>query len=152
MSSSSVTHAASAPLPRKTRTRLGEITDALSTERGTVSVAENVDLDASNPEAVIKYVTENEIGLTVIGPEAPLADGIVDAFPKDGQHFVFGPSKAAARLESSKRWSKEVMASAGVPTAGWRGFSNAEDALTYVSNRPGGSVVKASGLAAGKGV
>jgi phosphoribosylamine---glycine ligase len=119
---------------------------------GTVSVAENVDLDTSNPDAVIKYVTDNEIGLTVIGPEAPLADGIVDAFPKDGQHFVFGPSKAAARLESSKRWSKEVMASAGVPTAGWRGFTNAEDALTYVRNRPGGSVVKASGLAAGKGV
>jgi phosphoribosylamine---glycine ligase len=119
---------------------------------GTDSVAENIQLDTSNPEAVVQYAVDNDIALTVIGPEAPLAAGIVDAFPRDKSHMVFGPTAAAARLESSKRWSKEVMASAGVPTAGWRGFTDADEALQYVRTRPGGSVVKASGLAAGKGV
>ena len=109
-------------------------------------------MDISSPEAVVKYVQDNEIGLTVVGPEAPLANGVVDAFPDDQTHLVFGPSAAASRLESSKRWSKEVMASAGVPTAGWRGFTNPYDAIAYVSSRNTACVVKASGLAAGKGV
>ncbi len=119
---------------------------------GTTAVAENVQLDTSNPDAVVKYVIDNEIGLTVIGPEAPLADGIVDAFPNDGQHFVFGPSAGAAKLEASKRWAKEVMASAGVPTARWRGFTDADEAIRYLKQRNEPVVVKASGLAAGKGV
>ena len=91
------------------------------------------------------------IDLTVVGPEAPLAEGIVDRFEELGIP-VFGPSKAAARLESSKIFAKEVMERAGVACARGKGFSSAEEAHRYVEEVGGAVVVKADGLAAGKGV
>ena len=93
----------------------------------------------------------NGIDLTVVGPEAPLAEGIVDRFDELGIP-VFGPSKAAARLESSKIFAKEVMERAGVACAKGRGFSSAEEAHRYVEEVGAPVVVKADGLAAGKGV
>ena len=91
------------------------------------------------------------IDLTVVGPEAPLAEGIVDRF-EELVIPVFGPSKAAARLESSKIFAKEVMEKAGVACAKGKEFSSAEEAHRYVEEAGGAMVVKADGLAAGKGV
>ncbi|MBS1262513.1 MAG: Phosphoribosylamine--glycine ligase [Calditrichaeota bacterium] len=118
---------------------------------GTTSVAENVELDFRDPENVARYAVDNDIALTVIGPEAPLAEGVVDAF-SGHDNLVFGPTQDAARLESSKRFAKEVMMSAGVPTSGYRSFSNPDEAMRYVQRQQRPVVVKANGLAAGKGV
>ena len=92
-----------------------------------------------------------KIALTVVGPEAPLAAGIVDAFRAAGLR-IFGPSQAAARLESSKDYAKAFMARLGIPTAAYRSFTAAEEAHAYVAERGAPIVVKADGLAAGKGV
>jgi len=118
---------------------------------GTRSVAEPVDLDPSDVNAVARYARDNEITLTVIGPEAPLAQGIADAFDP-GRNFLFGPSRHAARLESSKRFAKDLMRSAGIPTAEYHAFTARSEAIAYLERRQGPVVVKASGLAAGKGV
>ena len=91
------------------------------------------------------------IGLTVVGPEAALAAGIVDSFREAGLR-IFGPTKAAARIESSKEFAKDLMARYGIPTAGYRAFTDYEAARAYVAARPFPAVLKYDGLAAGKGV
>ena len=118
---------------------------------GTASFASNVDLNPLNPGAVAVWAVEQGIDLTVVGPEAPLAAGIVDVFQEHGLH-VFGPTKAAARLESSKAFSKEVMLKAGVKTPKGKVFDNFEEAESYIKEQGAPIVIKADGLAAGKGV
>ena len=107
---------------------------------------------ADDIDRLLKFAQAEEIGLTVVGPEAPLVDGIVDAFDEAGLR-IFGPSRAAAALEGSKVFAKEIMRKANVPTADFRVFDSADDAIRYVSERDEHRfVVKADGLAAGKGV
>ena len=118
---------------------------------GTRQAAENLDISATDIDGLASAVEKHGIDLTVVGPEAPLAEGIVDRFEELGIP-VFGPSKAAARLESSKIFAKEVMKRAGVACAKGKGFSSAEEAHRYVEQVGGAVVVKADGLAAGKGV
>ncbi|MFQ6046409.1 MAG: phosphoribosylamine--glycine ligase [Gemmatimonadales bacterium] len=119
---------------------------------GTAQIATNVPLDLENHQAVIDAVRRHQIDLTVIGPEAPLAAGLADALARVGHH-VFGPTAQAARIESSKAFAKEVMEAACVPTARSRTFTSESEpeALSYVADHPEPLVVKASGLAAGKG-
>jgi phosphoribosylamine--glycine ligase len=97
------------------------------------------------------WCDKEEIGLVVIGPEAPLADGWADDLATETR-LVFGPSKAAARIEADKGWAKEIMRSASVPSAEGRTFKDRAPAIAYAMSREEGCVVKASGLAAGKGV
>ena len=119
---------------------------------GTALEAENVDLQATDFPRLIKFVKENGIGLTVVGPEQPLAEGIVDAFHAEKLR-IFGPTKAAAELESSKVFCKNLLRHANVPTADYRVFRNPEHAITFLTDREEAPVVvKADGLAAGKGV
>ena len=114
--------------------------------------AELVALDAADHASVLAFAREADIGLVVIGPEAPLVDGLADTL-RDGGVAAFGPSAAAAQLEGSKGFTKELCARAGIPTAGFVRVSSraeAEAALTTTFGRP--VVLKADGLAAGKGV
>jgi phosphoribosylamine--glycine ligase len=100
---------------------------------------------------LVALAQAEQIALTVVGPEAPLAAGIVDAFRAAGLR-IFGPTQAAARLESSKDYAKAFMARHGIPTAAYRSFTAADEAHAYVAERGTPIVVKADGLAAGKGV
>jgi len=119
---------------------------------GTAIDAENVDIAIDDFPRLIKFAQHNDVGLTVIGPEAPLAAGIVDAFQKAGLR-VFGPSKQAAELEASKVFCKNLLRHADVPSSEFRVFREAENAITYINDREESPlVVKADGLAAGKGV
>ena len=119
---------------------------------GTAADAENVPIATDDFAALIRFSQENDVRLTVVGPEAPLAAGIVDAFEQAGLR-VFGPSRAAAELEASKIFCKNLMRGADVPTADYQTFDNAEDALSFLNDRKDTPVVvKADGLAAGKGV
>ena len=119
---------------------------------GTAIDATNVDINATDTDRLIRFATAERIGLTVVGPEAPLVAGLVDAFEKAGLR-VFGPSKKGAELEGSKAFAKELMRHANVPTADYRIFKDLESALQYVGDRSEQPlVVKADGLAAGKGV
>lgn len=119
---------------------------------GTAIDAENVDIAATDTERLIKFAKENNVSLTVVGPEAPLCAGVTDAFQDEGLR-VFGPSKEAAQLEGSKVFCKKMLRKADVATADYRPFSNRESATTHLQERePGPVVVKADGLAAGKGV
>ena len=102
-------------------------------------------------EALADYVVSEDIALTVVGPEAPLASGIVDVFRARGLR-VFGPTRAAAQLESSKDFAKAFMQRHGIPTAEYRTFTDAVEARAYVRQRGAPIVIKADGLAAGKGV
>ena len=113
----------------------------------------NVEISAIDIPRLIKFATKEKIDLTVVGPEAPLVLGIVDEFEKAGLR-VFGPSKRAAELEGSKKFAKEMMRKANVPTADFRVFTNAAEAISYIEDREEGDrfVIKADGLAAGKGV
>ncbi|QGJ69638.1 Phosphoribosylamine--glycine ligase [Planctomycetales bacterium 10988] len=113
---------------------------------------ENVDIPAMDFDRLIKFAKQEAIDLTVVGPEAPLAAGIVDAFQAE-KLKVFGPTKAAAELEGSKVFCKNLLRHADVPTADFKVFRKSEDALHYVNHREETPlVIKASGLAAGKGV
>src|SRR5206468_4427832 len=116
-----------------------------ATENG----VENVPL-AGTPE-LIDFCRREHIHLTVVGPEAPLAEGVVDAFRAAGLK-IFGPTRAAAQLESSKDFAKAFMFRHGIPTAAYRTFTQASEAHAYVAERGAPIVVKADGLAAGKGV
>ncbi|MEE2972582.1 MAG: phosphoribosylamine--glycine ligase [Planctomycetota bacterium] len=98
-----------------------------------------------------RWCDREDIGLVVIGPEAPLSEGWADALAAEGR-LVFGPGKAAARLEADKSWAKEIMRSGSIPTAEGRSFTRLEQAIPFAETREEGCVVKASGLAAGKGV
>jgi phosphoribosylamine--glycine ligase len=121
---------------------------------GIAAVAECVALDAKDHAAVKAFVKEKEIGLVVIGPEAPLVDGLADALRAGGTD-VFGVGKAAAQLEGSKAFAKDFMRRHRLPTADYKVFTKSADALTHVRStayNPTFRVVKASGLAAGKGV
>lgn len=119
---------------------------------GTSLEATNVDLAATDLQGIVKFAVKEQIGLTVIGPEAPLVAGLADALRKQGL-LVFGPGKAAAELEGSKVFAKQFMRQHGIPTAEFRTFDAARDAFAYVEERPETPlVVKADGLAAGKGV
>ncbi|MCC6870238.1 MAG: phosphoribosylamine--glycine ligase [Burkholderiales bacterium] len=100
---------------------------------------------------LVKFARDNEVALTVVGPEAPLAAGIVDAF-QAAQLPIFGPTRAAAQLESSKDYAKAFMQRHGLPTAAYRTFTDAAAAHAYVAERGAPIVIKADGLAAGKGV
>lgn len=125
---------------------------------GTAGDCQNVDLAVDDFEAMVDFAKKNDIGVTVVGPEAPLCAGISDAFQQAGLR-VFGPSKVAAQLEGSKVFCKEVLVNANVPTAEFQKFASAGDAELYLKNRfPEDDygdniamVVKADGLAAGKG-
>ena len=118
---------------------------------GIASVAECVTLDATDPPAVASFVDDKGIDLTVVGPEAPLVAGVADELAAHGMK-VFGPSKAGALLESSKAWAKDLMRDAGVPTAAWGTFTAVGEAMVFVDSLAAPYVVKADGLAAGKGV
>ena len=119
---------------------------------GSALDAENVDIQPTDIPRLLKFAKENEIGLTVVGPELPLVSGAVDAFQSAGLR-VFGPTKAAAELEGSKVFCKNLLRHADVPTADFRVFRSAERAITFLKDREDVPVVvKADGLAAGKGV
>ncbi len=118
---------------------------------GIAAHAECVEISLINFHALLEFAREHDIGLTVVGPEDPLAAGIVDRFEKAGLR-AFGPSAKAARLEASKAFAKELMTSYGIPTAAYGEFSDAEAAIEYVHAQGAPIVVKADGLAAGKGV
>jgi phosphoribosylamine--glycine ligase len=113
--------------------------------------AECVDIDATNIPELIKFAKENDIGLTVVGPEAPLVAGIVDEFEAAGLK-IFGPSKAAAQLEGSKVFAKEFMYDNNIPTAPFITFDDIDEAKEFLEQADLPLVVKADGLAAGKGV
>ncbi len=120
---------------------------------GTALDGENVNIAADDISRLLSFAKQNAIDLTVVGPEAPLVAGIVDDFRKAGLR-IFGPSKAAAQLEGSKTFSKEIMKKAGVPTAAFKSFTRLQPALSYLESIEDDPplVVKADGLAAGKGV
>jgi phosphoribosylamine--glycine ligase len=117
---------------------------------GTAQLGTNLPVDPSDHGAVVRAVREHGIDLTVVGPEAPLVAGLVDDLAAAG-HRAFGPTARAARIEGSKAYAKEVMFAAGVPTAGSRTFSDKTPCLEYIGSHAEPLVVKASGLAAGKG-
>jgi phosphoribosylamine--glycine ligase len=118
---------------------------------GTGKIAENVNIKSTDFPRLIKYVKENDIELTIVGPDDPLALGIVDEFRKVGLK-IFGPSKKAARIESSKVFSKNLMKEKKIPTARFETFSDYKKALDYMTIQKLPIVIKASGLALGKGV
>ncbi len=111
----------------------------------------NVPLKDTDVEGLKAFALENSVDLTVVGPEAALAAGIVDAFRAAGLK-IFGHTKAATAIESSKEFAKKLMEKYGIPTAAYRSFSDYDEALAYVSGRPFPAVLKYDGLAAGKGV
>ena len=118
---------------------------------GTLQEGVNVALAEDDPEAVAAFAREEGIGLVVIGPEAPLVAGVADAVRTAGI-ACFGPGAEGAQMEGSKRFSKELMERAGIPTAAYGSFTDEEAALAYVREQGAPLVVKADGLAAGKGV
>lgn len=123
---------------------------------GTGLHGENVDLAANDTAGLVKFAKQNDIGLTIIGPEVPLCEGIVDVFESEGLK-VFGPDKSAAQLEGSKVFCKNVLRAADVPTADFQEFRDAASAERFINERYSETpedcpvVVKADGLAAGKG-
>ena len=118
---------------------------------GTAALGHNVAIPAEDIDGLLKWAQAERPDLTVVGPEAPLCGGLVDRFQHAGLR-VFGPSQAAAQLEGSKRFTKDVLQAAGVPTARAESFTEASQALAYVQSVALPVVVKADGLAAGKGV
>lgn len=118
---------------------------------GIAAIAECASLDIENGAKIVECAEANSIDLVIVGPEAPLAAGVADDFRAAG-FKVFGPSREAARLESSKRFTKEICDAAGVPTAAWARFTEAAPAKAHIRERGAPIVVKADGLAAGKGV
>ncbi len=118
---------------------------------GIAALAECADIDVLDGLAVTQFAEENAIDFVIIGPEAPLAAGVADALRAAGI-LTFGPSAAAARLEASKSFTKEICDACGAPTAGWARFTDAAAALAHVRQTGAPIVVKADGLAAGKGV
>ncbi len=118
---------------------------------GTALIAQNLDIEATDIETLVKAAQTNNIDLTVVGPEAPLADGIVDQFLVRGLQ-VFGPTQAAAQIECSKVFAKDLMQKYGIPCAQSDVFSDYEKAQKYVQQKGVPLVIKADGLAGGKGV
>ena len=118
---------------------------------GTAQCGENVVLDIADHEAVADFCKLQKVGLVVVGPEGPLVEGIVDDLEAAGVK-AFGPSKAAAQLEGSKAFTKELCAEFGIPTAAFARFDDPDAAKAYVARQGAPLVIKADGLAAGKGV
>ena len=118
---------------------------------GTGEIAENVPIRANDLQALVGFAKENRIDLTVVGPDDPLAAGIIDLFATEKLR-AFGPDKSAARIESSKIFAKELMRARKIPTAEARTFSNSNEALRYCEQMKFPMVIKADGLALGKGV
>lgn len=118
---------------------------------GMTEQAECVTIDEGNHEALVAFAEEKDVGLTIIGPEDPLADGLADSFTKAGLP-VFAPSGRAALIEGSKRFAKQLMKKYDIPTADYEAFTNADEAKAYIAEKGAPIVVKADGLAAGKGV
>ena len=118
---------------------------------GTLSLGENVPIEAMNFDGLAKFAKEKNIGLTVVGPDDPLVGGIVDVF-KSHNLRVWGPTKAAAQIEGSKAFSKQLMRDGGIPTADFKVCTEYDEALRYAHECGAPVVIKASGLALGKGV
>ncbi len=118
---------------------------------GIANVAECLNIGDTNIEELLKFAKENEIGLTIVGPEVPLVMGIVDEFEKEGLR-VFGPNKKCAQLEGSKAFSKDFMIKHNIPTAKYKEYTNLEEAISEIDSFGYPVVIKADGLAAGKGV
>lgn len=118
---------------------------------GMEDVATCIGLAESDHDALVQFAIQSDIGLTIVGPEAPLLAGIVDRFEEEGLP-VFGPRQSAALLEGSKSFAKEIMTKYSIPTGKAKAFSDYEEAVAYVKQEGAPIVVKADGLAAGKGV
>lgn len=112
---------------------------------------ENIDISSDDIDSLLQFAQERAIDLTVVGPEAPLVEGIVDKFKQAGQ-IIFGPSQYAAQLEGSKSFAKKFMQTNAIPTAAYGEFTNVDSALDYLDEQSMPIVIKADGLAAGKGV
>jgi phosphoribosylamine--glycine ligase len=118
---------------------------------GTAEIGENIAISASDLASLVRFAKENRVDITVVGPDDPLAAGIADLFAAEGLR-IFGPTKTAARLESSKIFAKELMREQGIPTAEAGTFERSDDALRFCDRLQFPIVVKADGLALGKGV
>lgn len=118
---------------------------------GMRDVATPVDIDENDFDALVLFAKENNVELTFVGPEIPLMNGIVDCFKEEGLR-VFGPNKAAAVIEGSKAFTKELMKKYDIPTAAYETFTDYEEAVQYIQKVGAPIVIKADGLAAGKGV
>ena len=112
---------------------------------------ENVNIGVEDIDALVAFAKDNNIGLTIVGPEAPLVIGVVDAFDAEGLP-IFGPTKGAAQLEGSKAFTKDFLARHKIPTAEYGNFTEIPPAIAYIKEKGAPIVVKADGLAAGKGV
>jgi phosphoribosylamine---glycine ligase len=136
-----------------------KVSDSLDVEKvfaapgnvGMVDVAELISIEESKHEELLQFAKDNGVGLTIIGPEVPLLEGLADKFADAGL-AVFGPRKAAAEIEGSKSFAKELMKKYQIPTADYAVFTNCEDARNYIGEKGAPIVIKADGLAAGKGV
>jgi phosphoribosylamine--glycine ligase len=118
---------------------------------GTYAIAENVDIKADDLEGLLAFAKKKSIDLTVVGPEVPLSLGIVDLFEENGLK-IFGPNKASAKIEASKSFAKDLMKKYNIPTAKYEVFSDFSKAKNYLERISFPQVIKADGLAAGKGV
>lgn len=112
---------------------------------------ENIDIGVTDIDALIEFAQSNQIDLTIVGPEAPLVIGIVDKFQAAGLR-IFGPTEAAAQLEGSKAFTKDFLARHNIPTAAYGNFTDVDEAVAYIEQQGAPIVIKADGLAAGKGV
>ena len=112
---------------------------------------ENIDIGAEDIAGLLSFAKNNHVELTIVGPEAPLVAGVVDAFNNEGL-MIFGPTQAAAQLEGSKAFTKDFLARHNIPTAEYQNFTEIDPAIAYVREKGAPIVVKADGLAAGKGV
>jgi len=137
--------AAQSPLADKVYVAPGNAGTALE------PLLENVDIAATDIAGLLAFAQNNDIGLTIVGPEAPLVIGVVDAFRAAGLK-IFGPTKAAAQLEGSKAFTKDFLARHAIPSADYQNFTEVEPALAYLRSKGAPIVIKADGLAAGKGV
>ena len=118
---------------------------------GTAAYGENVDISVDDIDGLVEFAKKADVGLAIVGPEDPLAAGIVDAFEANGIK-AFGPNGGAAQLEADKAFAKEIMRANSIPTAETHVFHNYQDAKAYIASRDEAVVVKAAGLAKGKGV
>lgn len=118
---------------------------------GIADVAECLNINDSDIDSLVNFAKENKVDLTIVGPEVPLVKGIVDIFEKEGLR-VFGPNKECARLEGSKAFCKEFMVRHNIPTAKYKEYTNLDEAISEIDSFGYPVVIKADGLAAGKGV
>ena len=118
---------------------------------GTKSIAENITIDLENFNEIKKFIIKEKIELVVVGPEKPLVDGVVD-FLEDNNIKVFGPNKVSSQLEGSKIFTKKICEKYNIPTAKFGIFKNIKDTLDFIKKTKFPIVVKADGLASGKGV